>query len=109
MDYTTLVKNLYICAEGEHCDLCQLWRDKQDYGENRCQAVLCTFAADAIEELQAVCKKQEIDLVELTGELASIPAADVVPWEWLKRYASGMRMNYASDWVYEARKEYEGG
>lgn len=39
--------------------------------------------------------------------LEAIPAADVVPWEWLERYASGMRMNYASDWVHEARKEYE--
>lgn len=38
-----------------------------------------------------------------------LPAADVVPWSWLERYASGMRMNYASSWVYEARKEYEGG
>jgi hypothetical protein len=31
-------------------------------------------AADAIKELSAVCKKQEIELVELTGELASKPS-----------------------------------
>lgn len=30
-------------------------------------------AAAAIEELSAVCKKQEIELVELTGEVASKP------------------------------------
>ena len=34
-------------------------------------ANMCRNAADAIDELQAVCKKQEIDLVELTGVVAS--------------------------------------
>lgn len=42
-------------------------------------------AADAIEELIAVCKKQEIELVELTGELASkpcwIPVTERLPEE----------------------------
>ena len=42
-------------------------------------------AADAIEELTAVCKKQEIDLVELTGEVASkpqwIPVTERLPEE----------------------------
>lgn len=41
--------------------------------------------------------------------IRNLPASDVVPWEWLERYASGMRMNYASDWVQSARKEYKGG
>ena len=34
-------------------------------------------------------------------------AADVVPWEWLKRYANGKRMNYCSDFVLEAKEAYE--
>lgn len=38
-----------------------------------------------------------------------VDSADVVPWEWLERYAHGMRMNYASEWVQEARKRYEDG
>ena len=48
MDYTDLVKRLRSYKAGVFDE-----------------------AADAIEKLQAVCKKQEIDLVELTGELAS--------------------------------------
>lgn len=42
-------------------------------------------AADVIEKLIAVCKKQEIDLVELTGELAGkprwIPVTERLPEE----------------------------
>ena len=35
------------------------------------------------------------------------PAADVVPWEWLERYAHGRGMQYASGFVDEARKAWE--
>lgn len=38
-----------------------------------------------------------------------IPAADVVPWEWLEKYADGKRMNYASGFVHEAKEAYKNG
>ena len=38
--------------------------------------------------------------------LMQAPAADVVPWEWLKDYANRKRTNYCSDWVLEAKDAY---
>ena len=46
-----LVKDLRICAEGEHCDKCGKWEVKQNGGRNACEYAICTEAADAIEEL----------------------------------------------------------
>ena len=41
------------------------------------------------------------------AEVDNFPAADVVPWEWLERYAHGRGMQYASGFVDEARKAWE--
>lgn len=44
------------------------------------------------------------------SDVASIrlaPAVEAVPWGWLERYADGKRINYAADFVAEARKEWE--
>lgn len=49
--YDELVKDLRICAEGEHCDKCGKWEMKQNGGRNACEYAICTEAADAIEEL----------------------------------------------------------
>ena len=37
----------------------------------------------------------------------NIPAADVVPWEWLERYAAEKRLTLASVFVAQAREMYE--
>ena len=69
--YDELIKNLRICSRcdfGQDCNGCT-----QNSDDVFCCDKLLHQAADAIEELTAVCKKQEIDLVELTGEVASKP------------------------------------
>lgn len=74
MDYSELVKSLRICVNGTTCLGCIKNADGTEYG---CKPLgdieLVREAADTIEELEAVCKKQEVDLVEMTGELASKP------------------------------------
>lgn len=50
--YDELVKDLRICAEGEHCDKCGKWEVKQNGGRNACEYAICTEAADAIEKLK---------------------------------------------------------
>jgi hypothetical protein len=50
--YDETVKALRVCEEGQHCDLCPKWDDKQNGGMNVCQTALLKEAADAIEELQ---------------------------------------------------------
>lgn len=77
-DYTELIKMIRYCAnEDAICeaqDVCPFYDEKEeDSGYYFCVERAMTKAADAIEELVAICKKQEIDLVELTGEVASKP------------------------------------
>lgn len=36
----------------------------------------------------------------------ALPAVDAVPWEWLEKYAEGKRMNFASDFIAEAKTEW---
>lgn len=43
------------------------------HSEGNATAKLYNVAADAIEELTALSRRQEVELVELTGELASKP------------------------------------
>lgn len=50
--YDELVKTLRVCEEGQHCDLCLKWHDKQSGGMNVCQTALLKEAADAIEKLE---------------------------------------------------------
>lgn len=50
-----------------------------------------------------------IDCICDNAAIVAVMGEDVVPWAWLEMYASGMRMNHASDWVRHARKEYDGG
>lgn len=47
------------------------------------------------------------DIVEAVDAVSTVDNADVVPWDWLKQFAEGKRFNYASDFVAEAKKEYE--
>ena len=53
------------------------------------------------------CMCQSLSRMDICGIIEDAPSADVVPWEWLKRYSSGMFMNYASDWVDYAEKVYK--
>lgn len=34
------------------------------------------------------------------------PLPDVVPWDWLEKYAEGKRLNFASGFIAEAKTEY---
>jgi len=43
----------------------------------------------------------------IISRLKIVPAAEVVTWEWLQRYAHGRGMQYASGFVDEARKAWE--
>lgn len=38
-----------------------------------------------------------------------VAPSNVVPWEWLKDFAEGKRMNYASDFILEAQEAYNNG
>lgn len=51
--YDELIKGLRVCEEGQHCDLCPKWSDKQSGGINVCQTALLKEAADAIQELSS--------------------------------------------------------
>lgn len=35
--------------------------------------------------------------------LTQAPAADIVPWDWLEKFAEGKRYNYLSDFLIEAK------
>ncbi len=78
--YDELVKKIRHCAtDPMHCLSCG--EDK----DGRCFKRLMTQAADALEELTALSRRQEVELVELTGELASkprwIPVTEALPEE----------------------------
>ena len=66
---------------------------------------------DAVKALRTI--KGCIKLFEnsIDGTAVALDAyaqsADVVSWDWLKRYANGKRMNYCSDFVLEAKEAYE--
>ena len=50
--YDELIKGLRMCEDGEKCDLCPKWLDKQNGGLNACTSALSKEAADAIEDLE---------------------------------------------------------
>lgn len=83
MPYDELVKRLWECVSGE-CWNCSQHKDSYD-GQRTCADNLMKQAADAIEELTALSRRQEVELVELTGELASkprwIPVSERLPDE----------------------------
>lgn len=66
---------------------------------------------DRAEAIKRIRKEALLDYesTELFGlmlaisRLTAIPPADVVPWDWLYKYAEGKRPNYASDFIIEAK------
>ena len=79
-----LVKDLRICAEGEHCDKCGKWEVKQNGGRNACEYAICTEAADAIEELTAIREEQKAQIILMTAEIEEqqprwIPVTERLP------------------------------
>ena len=66
----------------------------------RCMRQLLSEAADAIEELTALSRRQEVELVELTGELASKP-------RWIP-VSERLPEPYMSVLLYSGEKLYTG-
>lgn len=70
-------------------------------------------AIDALGEEPPVWYDGEDELAERNqwrrdvDAIKAVPAADVVPWEWLERYAAEKRLTLASVFVAQAREMYE--
>lgn len=84
--YDELVKRLRAVADGGREEKCGGCPYEEDYPCCvDCLDKLHKQAADAIEELTALSRRQEVELVELTGELASkprwIPVTERLPEE----------------------------
>ena len=66
---------------------------------------VCDTPTDSPGYMRYVTQARERD--DTVRRLMDLPAADVVPWEWLERYAAEKRLTLASVFVAQAREIYE--
>ena len=62
------------------------------------------YKGDAIFAVSALPLALDAETTQRAIEaVRAVPAADIVPWDWLKKFAEGKRYNYLSDFLIEAK------
>ncbi len=71
----------------------------KEYVEREAVLQVIEHASDGYEYI-------EMPVEYAIEEFNAIPVSDVVPWEWLKRYAHGKGMQNASTLIFEAMEAW---